>query len=241
MNKLIRTNIYFSRKFGVRALTSQPLEKEVVTKYDEKTIKIKTVKKKPHRPPFMKNLFLGRFDSEVFGYPEVLNNDEQRKLDERVRVINTYVQHINVQSEKENALPPEMIRGLNDLNLFGLRSPLDVGGLELNETENCRVLEEVAQNSSLAMSLIIHQCIGVQIVLKASNQIQNKYLESLTNGSKIASFCILEPDVLDPSTMTTTAELSADESHFVSTFFNKIIIYVTQFYKKNLSVLKFIL
>ncbi|MCL4132647.1 UNVERIFIED_CONTAM: hypothetical protein GTU68_037315, partial [Idotea baltica] len=78
-------------------------------------------KKKPQKPPFAKNLFLGKFDRDILTYPEVLNRDRHEMLHEMIDPIEKFFRE-EVDSKRIDAearIPPETLQGLKDLGLYG--------------------------------------------------------------------------------------------------------------------------
>lgn len=215
------------RKIGVRkcfnlaqikclCTTAQTLPQETI-QHEETKLYTRVIKKKPHRKPFMKNAFLGEFDNDVLGFPEVLNNEELKGLTDRTLTVTNFVSSFSEKGYSDaSLLSDEVFQQCRNLQLFSLQAPEKVGGLELSETENCLVLEELSPCSSLATSILIHQYLGVQAIVKNGTEfIRDKYLPKLSSGECLAAFCLLERNNLDPSHIDTHTVKQADGS-FVS-------------------------
>lgn len=213
LNRLNQLHVRNCLNASIKYVSTQTQAVETV-KEKKSDLFRKVMTKKPQRPPFMKNMFLGKFDAELLGFPEVLNKEEQRVLDEKVSVVDNYITEIN--NKVVDKIPGEVFEQLKSLRLFGLQAPEIAGGLELNETENCRMLESIGKDSSLVFSTIMHQYFGVQSVLtKCEKSVREKYLKRLSSGESIGAFCLLEEDTLDPDLMTTAAKLSEDGKFYV--------------------------
>lgn len=147
-----------------------------------------------------------------------MNNEEFRKLVEKRVEVDSSVQSFDPNSTTQPVLKSDLRKELQKLKIFGLQSPETLGGLELNETENCYILESLAQNNSLVVSLVTHQYLGINAILKkGSESLIKKYIPKLSSGESIASFCLLEEDIIDPSGIKTRGVKKEDGS-FVSIY-----------------------
>ncbi len=121
------------------------------------------VVKKLQRPPFGKNLFLGKFDKEVLAFPEVLDKERLQMLDEMVSPVEKFFEAIDSKKiDAEGKIPKETLDGLKALGLFGQQIPTEYGGLGFNATEFARIAEITAIDSSIAVTLAAHQSIGLK-------------------------------------------------------------------------------
>ncbi|KAG7164836.1 Complex I assembly factor ACAD9-like [Homarus americanus] len=173
-----------------------------------------SIVRKPKRPPFIKNLFLGRFDKEMLTYPEVLDKDRHELLHEMIVPIERFFEE-QVDGEKidkEAKIPPETLQGLKDLGLYGQQIPEEYGGLGLGATEYARIAEITAIDGSIAVTLAAHQAIGLKgILIAGTNEQKEKYLPQLACGEWTAAFCLTEPSSgSDAASIQTRATLSED-------------------------------
>ncbi|MCL4132645.1 UNVERIFIED_CONTAM: hypothetical protein GTU68_037315, partial [Idotea baltica] len=113
-------------------------------------------------------------------------------------------------------IPPETLQGLKDLGLYGLQVPEEYGGLGLNATEYSRLVEVLALDGSIAVTLAAHQTIGFKgILLNGSEAQKQKYLPRLATGEWTAAFCLTETNSgSDAASIQTTAELTDDQKGF---------------------------
>ncbi|XP_071440547.1 complex I assembly factor ACAD9, mitochondrial-like [Hetaerina americana] len=170
-------------------------------------------KKKPPKSPFVKNLFLGKFDPEFLTYPEVLNNEELQNLDEMISPLEKFFNQVNSQEiDKSSNIPEETLSAVKELGLFGQQIPTEYGGLGLTATEYARFAEITALDGSIAVTLAAHQAIGLKGILIAGNKEQKeKYLPRLASGELIAAYCLTEPGSgSDAASIKTKATLSSD-------------------------------
>lgn len=176
------------------------------------------VRKKPQKPPFAKNLFLGVFDTDLLAYPEVLNKDDLARLDE-------FLQPVENSSTEEFA---EMAR---HLGFFGVRGSQLMGGKEFNLTEMCRYAEVVTSINNGDLSLLRSELLGVEVLLNSGSERQmSKYLEAITAGDIITGFCLAEKKSSDFRKMQTTAVQSGE--FWVSKLTNNCLFFKMAFEKK---------
>ncbi len=145
-------------------------------------------------------------DPEVF---EALRDSVRRFVRERL-----------VPAENEvaetDAIPPEIVRGMKEMGLFGLTVPEEYGGLGLTMEEEVLVMLEMGQTSPAFRSLFGTTVgIGSQGILMDGTQEQKeKYLPALATGELIASFALTEPEAgSDAASLRTTA--LRDGEHYV--------------------------
>ncbi|KAK2534433.1 complex I assembly factor ACAD9, mitochondrial isoform X1 [Columba livia] len=171
------------------------------------------------RPAFAKELFLGSLrKEEVFPYPEI-SNEELEEINQFVGPIEKFFSE-EVDSKKidqDAKIPPETLKGLKDLGLFGMQIPEEYGGLGLSNTMYARLGEIISSDGSIAVTLAAHQAIGLKGLLIAGTDEQKaKYLPRLASGEHIAAFCLTEPGSgSDAASIKTRATLSDDGKYFV--------------------------
>lgn len=116
-------------------------------------------------------MFLGKFDTDILAFPEVLDKERLQTLEELVAPVEKFFESIDSKKiDAEGKIPKETYDGLKALGLFGQQIPTDYGGLGFNATEFARLAEITALDASVAVSLAAHQSIG----LKASFYTQFK-------------------------------------------------------------------
>lgn len=170
--------------------------------------------KKPKRAPFIKSLFLGRFDKSVLEFPEVLDQDRHELLHEMVAPIEKFFteQVDGSKIDREAKIPEETLQGLKELGLYGQQIPEEYGGLGLGATEYARIAEITSLDGSIAVTLAAHQAIGLKGILICGTDAQKeKYLPQLASGDWTAAFCLTEPSSgSDAASIQTRATLSDD-------------------------------
>ncbi|NXM05042.1 ACAD9 dehydrogenase, partial [Tyrannus savana] len=154
----------------------------------------------------------------VFPYPEI-TNEELAEINQFVGPVEKFFNE-EVDSKKidqDAKIPPETLKGLKDLGLFGMQIPEEYGGLGLSNTMYARLGEITSLDGSIAVTLAAHQAIGLKGILIAGTEEQKaKYLPRLASGEHIAAFCLTEPGSgSDAASIQTRATLSEDGKYFL--------------------------
>lgn len=172
------------------------------------------------RPSFVADLFMGKVQwNAVSPFPE--QDSADKKIgDELCRKIDDYFK-ANVDAneiDEKGDIPPQVMKGLADLGLFGMKIPKKYGGLGLTQVNYLRGLETVARHcSSIGATLSAHQSIGVPqpLYLFGTDAQKDKYLPMFAKGA-VSAFALTEPEVgSDPARMSTTATPTPDGQHYV--------------------------
>jgi len=168
---------------------------------------------------FLRDLFLGDFRiGLIHPYPlaESERPEFRRFLQDFTRFLREKVDPAAIDQGGE--YPPEVIDGLRKLGAFGMKIPAEYGGLGMSQVEYGRVMQVLGGwDANLTALLSAHQSIGVPQPLKlfGSKELKQKYLPRCAAGA-ISGFALTEAGVgSDPARLETTAELSADGSHYL--------------------------
>ncbi|HXV21947.1 MAG TPA: acyl-CoA dehydrogenase family protein [Desulfuromonadales bacterium] len=172
------------------------------------------------RPSFLGELFMGRLRSDlIFPWPEQ-DPAEKAAGDAVLAKLEAFLrEHVDADRiDREKEVPREVIDGLKQLGLFGIKIPREYGGLGLSQVNYNRILHLVASHcGSTALLLSVHQSIGVSQPLKmfGTDEQKQRFLPRLSAGA-ISAFALTEPGAgSDPSQMTTTATPTEDGSGWV--------------------------
>nr|CAD7393503.1 unnamed protein product [Timema cristinae] len=119
--------------------------------------------------------------------------------------------------DSAGCIPPDILEGLKQLDLFGQQIPVEYGGLGLTVTEFARLSEAVASDPSIFLLLAAHQLLGLQGLLIAGTEEQKyRYLPRLANGDWVAALCLSESESgSDLTSIKTQATLSEDGDTWV--------------------------
>ena len=172
------------------------------------------------KPSFVSELFMGRLATGlVFPYPEQDPADREagdRILSQLKPFLREKLDADRVDRERE--IPEEVIAGLREMGLFGIKIPAEYGGLGLSQINYNRIIQLVASHcASTAVLLSAHQSIGVPQPLKlfGTEEQKRRFLPRLAAG-EVSAFALTEPGVgSDPSKMTTTAVPTEDGSAYL--------------------------
>lgn len=173
--------------------------------------KLRTIvdKRKPQRPPFVKNLFAGEFDHDLLAFPEALEKDYLENLCTSLKPLEEFFKSTETSELAANGLTKEYTSALSNFQLMGLKTSQFNGGKDSNVTEAClhyeKMLQCGANNNYLA-----HELLGLQILIKYANkQQQDKYLDGVSSGRIVTGLCVTDDvartkAVFDSNTKTWT-------------------------------------
>jgi alkylation response protein AidB-like acyl-CoA dehydrogenase len=168
---------------------------------------------------FLRDLFLGRFRLNLI-HPYPLEAPERPEFRRFYDALETFLrQEVDpVQIDEEGEYPQQVIDGLRRLGAFGMKIPVEYGGLGMNQVEYGKVMQLLGSyDANLTALLSAHQSIGVPQPLKifGSEELKKKYLPRIAKGA-ISAFALTETVVgSDPARLTTTAEPTEDGKYFV--------------------------
>ena len=170
------------------------------------------------KPSFCKELFLGRYPLElIHPHPRPDAGAEERGrafLDQLTAYCATLDGAV---IEREARIPDEYVKGLADLGCFGIKIPVEYGGLGLSQVTYGRALIVAGSvHASLGALLSAHQSIGVPEPLKLAGTPEQKkaFLPRCARGA-VSAFLLTEPDVgSDPARLRTSATPTGD-GHYV--------------------------
>jgi alkylation response protein AidB-like acyl-CoA dehydrogenase len=148
------------------------------------------------RAGFAKGLFFGQYLGErLVPYPDLVADERGSELCYQVR--DFCRQHIDpAEIDRQADIPREVILGLGRLGVLGACMPRRCGGLELTQTQYCRLLEVLGGHcGSTALFVNAHHSIGPRaIVLFGTPQQQERWLPKLVTGEYLSAFALTEPE-----------------------------------------------
>ncbi len=157
---------------------------------------------------FLREIFLGNFHFDwIDPFPETEIRPGAQEFLERFRTfLAEEVDSIAIDATGE--YPPRVLEGLRELGAFGMKIPVEYGGLGFNSIEYTRAIELCAQyDASLVALLSAHQSIGVPqpLAMFGTEEQKRRYLPRCAQGA-ISAFALTEPNVgSDPASLSTTA------------------------------------
>jgi alkylation response protein AidB-like acyl-CoA dehydrogenase len=206
----------------VVAPTKSPpgLEAPLATEEEAREVAEAAREKEWQAPSFVRQLFEGSFLLQlVHPFPEIDPEEEARArpfLDRLERFMREEVDSDRI--DREGKIPPEVVRGLQEMGAFGIKIPEEFGGLGLSQTMYTHAIGLVtSQDGNLTALLSAAQSIGVPTPLKlfGTPEQKKRLLPRCAKGA-ISAFALTESNVgSDPAAMTTTATLSDDGTHYI--------------------------
>ncbi|TFH57966.1 MAG: acyl-CoA dehydrogenase, partial [Gemmatimonadales bacterium] len=169
---------------------------------------------------FARALFEGRLDLGLLDPYPTPDAEEQARAAPFLKRLEAFASaHIDGDSiDREGWVPQEVLDGLAELGAFGLKIPVQYGGLGLSQLSYNRALGFVASRcGATGAFLSAHQSIGVPgpLMKFGTPEKKERYLPRLAKGA-LSAFALTEPDVgSDPANMSTMAELSEDGKHWI--------------------------
>jgi alkylation response protein AidB-like acyl-CoA dehydrogenase len=170
-------------------------------------------------PSFVRELFLGRLRMDlIYPLPEP-DPEEQRRASEFLARLDEFAATVDGEDiEASGRVSPEHIDGLRRIGAFGIKIPVEYGGLGLSQLSYNRAISRIGEvHSALGVLLSAHQSIGVPQPLKmfGTPEQKKKYLPRLAQGA-ISAFALTEPDVgSDPARMSAHAEPTQDGAAYI--------------------------
>ena len=167
---------------------------------------------------FAKGLFFGQcLDDRLPPYPDLAADETTTvRVQSLRRFCETEVDPVSIDRDAE--IPDSVVRGLGEIGILGACLPSDVGGMDLTQTQYCRLLEVLGGHcGSTALFVNAHHSIGPRaIVLFGNEEQQAKYLPKLANGEWISAFALTEPNAgSDAANVQTTATPTDDGRGYV--------------------------
>ncbi len=199
--------------------TSAPQPPANVSEQDARKVAEAARESEWKSPSFMKELFLGNFRPDLI-HPYPLIDRERPEFDAFYDAFREFLL-TEVDPEAIDATgdyPPHVLDGLRKLGAFGLKIPQEYGGLGFSMLEYSKLMELLGSvDGNVEALLSAHQSIGVPTPLLyfGTEEQKRRFLPRCAAG-EISGFALTEADVgSDPARLATTAELSADGSHYV--------------------------
>ena len=169
---------------------------------------------------FIKHLFLGGLRADLLRpYPAL--DAAGREL---VAVFRDSLQRFAALAidsraiDKAHRIPDEVVEGLKELGLFGLRVPEEHGGLGLDMTQYVKIGAELAVlDGAVAIMSGGHSTIGFKaLLLHGTEEQKRRWLPRLATGELRAAFALSEPDAgSDAQSLRTTARRTPDGTGYL--------------------------
>ncbi|MEY9969422.1 alkylation response protein AidB-like acyl-CoA dehydrogenase [Streptacidiphilus sp. MAP12-16] len=172
------------------------------------------------KPSFAKELFLGRFRLDLI-HPHPLPDAESVRIGEEFLARLGDFCETKIDSaliEREAKIPDEVVKGLQELGVFGMKIDVEYQGLGLTQVYYNRALALLGSVSPAIGALVsAHQSIGVPQPLKmfGTKEQKERFLPRCAH-TDITAFLLTEPDVgSDPARLATAAVPTEDGAAYV--------------------------
>lgn len=114
--------------------------------------------------------------------------------------------------DEENKVPDDILKGLGELDLFGIPYPEEYGGAGASYSSYVLAMEQLASaGSGIAMIMSAHTLGLGSIYMFGTEEQKKKYMPPACKGDHIVSFAFTEPGTgSDPKQITSTAVKDGD-------------------------------
>jgi len=170
-------------------------------------------------PSFARELFLGRFRPDLI-HPHPPNDPvEAARAKPFLDELSSFMDRVNSDEiDRTGEIPEALVQELRDMGAFGIKIPMEYGGLGLSQMSYIRAMEIVtSKDGSLVALLSASQSIGVPQPLKlfGTDDQKRRFFPRLAKGA-ISAFALTEVDAgSDPANLRTTATPTEDGDHFI--------------------------
>ncbi len=117
--------------------------------------------------------------------------------------------------DAKDEYPEPIVEQMKELGLFGITVPEEYGGLGLDLTTYCMVVEELSRGWISISGVINTHFIGTYLLMKFGNDEQKqKYLPRMATGEIRAAFSLSEPELGSDVQAIKTAAKKVDDTHY---------------------------
>lgn len=147
-----------------------------------------------------------------------LDEDIQIIKDNVRNFIQTEVEQVADNIERNNKIPERIIELSKQMGLFGLSIPEQYGGLGIAMVGKCALYEEIGATHNGYTTLIgAHTGIGtVGIVEMGNEQQKQKYLPLMASGEKIGAFALTEPEAGSNASALKTSAIKKKDKYILN-------------------------
>jgi alkylation response protein AidB-like acyl-CoA dehydrogenase len=174
----------------------------------------------PGEKTFAAGLFMGEFNLAGISPFPAQSDDDCARGEVFLKKLETLLREkVNADEiDRTGEIPQPVMDELAKLGAFGIKVPVEYGGLGLSQTNYCRAAMLLGSWCGNTTALIsAHQSIGVPqpLILFGTEEQKKKYLPRVAGG-EISAFALTETGVgSDPAAMTTRAEPALEGNFFI--------------------------
>ena len=171
------------------------------------------------KPSFAQGLYLGQFDLSLIHPHPRPEPDRGERGEKFLAALESYVRTIDgALIERESRIPDEVYAGLAEIGAFGMKIPVEYGGLGLGQHSYNHALAMIGSvNASIVALLSAHQSVGLPepLILSGTEEQKRQFLPRCAKGA-ISAFLLTEPEVgSDPARLQATAVPTEDGTGYV--------------------------
>lgn len=159
------------------------LDIEKIINLDNIRIVTKVQKKKPERPPLVKNFFVSDVDKDLLAYPQVIDYENYDKFLQSLKPITDYFQNKVDYIEPEKDIPKTIVSDLKRMKIFGSAVGELYGGIGHFKTESALASESEAIDLNSFLFINSHRLVTEAIADHGTPEQRDKYLPNLAKGS----------------------------------------------------------
>ncbi len=163
---------------------------------------------------FLRELFLGQFSLDLVHPFPAAGADRPQFAEFYAKLRDFLLNEVDsITIDETGEYPEHVVDGLRKMGAFGMKIPVEYGGLGFTVSEYCKAMEMIGSyDGNITALLSAHQSIGVPQPLKlfGTPEQKQKYLPRCAAGA-ISAFALTEPHAgSDPASLTTTAVRDGD-------------------------------
>src|SRR3954464_536343 len=151
--------------------------------------------------------------------PYAEKTDEQKAITEMVRqFVDEQIIPNAEHYDGADEYPEPIVEQMKELGLFGITVPEEYGGLGLDLTTYCMVVEELSRGWISISGVINTHFIGSYLLMKyGSDEQKEKYLPRMATGEIRAAFSLSEPELgSDVQAIKTSAKKVDDGTYEIN-------------------------
>ncbi len=168
---------------------------------------------------FVRELFLGRFRLDLIHPHPESDPEEEARAKPFMDKLRAFLERVDSDEiDRTGNIPEELVQELREMGAFGIKIPVEYGGLGLSPLSYIRAMELVtSKDGSITALLSASQSIGVPQPLKlfGNEEQKQRFFPRLAKGA-ISAFALTETDAgSDPAGMRTTATPTEDGTDYI--------------------------
>ena len=120
--------------------------------------------------------------------------------------------------DREARFPWDIVEKMKPLNFFGLQTPREYGGADLDTISYAIVIEEISRVcAALGLCVTVHNSVGVYPILKFGTPEQKKtFVPPMAAGDRIGAFCLTEANAGSDAGGVETHAVEVDDGYVLN-------------------------